>query len=109
MVRPHYIVINKIIKGPGTSSQFPESNLKHFRNVCHTTHYYLTKVHFDYTLGFKRNKRKCNFHYVASPMMMSQRFHKNSKLSRERNIFSSNKKNSLITHQGLLKLQKIVL
>ena len=34
---------------------------------------YFTKCHFDSTyLGFKRNKLKCNFHYVAMHMMTSQ-------------------------------------
>ena len=32
----------------------------------------LTKFHFDSTLGFKRNKHKCNLHYVAMPMITSQ-------------------------------------
>ena len=30
-----YCHFNKIIKGPGTSFQFPALNQKHVRNVCH--------------------------------------------------------------------------
>ena len=29
---------NKIMKGPGTSSQSPALSQKHVRNVCHTAH-----------------------------------------------------------------------
>ena len=37
-----YCRFDKIIKGSGTSFQFPA-----LRNVCHTAHLYLTKFHFD--------------------------------------------------------------
>ena len=40
---------NKIIKEPDTSFQSPALNQKHVRNVCHKTHWYLTKFHFDNT------------------------------------------------------------
>ena len=33
-----YCRFNKIIKGPGTSSQSLALNQKHIRNVCHTAH-----------------------------------------------------------------------
>ena len=42
-----YYRFNKTIKGPGTSFQSPTLNQRHIRNVCHTTHYYLMKFHFD--------------------------------------------------------------
>ena len=35
-------------------------------------HISLDQISFYYYLGFKRNKQKRNFHYVAMPMMMSQ-------------------------------------
>ena len=40
---------NKIMKGPGTSFQSPALSQEHVRNVCHTTHEFLTKFHFDKT------------------------------------------------------------
>ena len=43
-----YCHFNKIITGPGTNFQSPALNEKHVRNVLHTTHYYLTKSHFDH-------------------------------------------------------------
>ena len=33
-----YFRFNKIIKGPGNSSQSPALNQKQIRNVCHTAH-----------------------------------------------------------------------
>ena len=35
-------------------------------------HISLDQISLCYYLGFKRNKPKRNFHYVAMPMMMSQ-------------------------------------
>ena len=35
-------------------------------------HISLDQISFYYYLGFKRNKQKRNFHYVAMLMMMSQ-------------------------------------
>ena len=49
-----YCCFNKIIKGPGTSFQFPALNQKHIRNVYHTAHQYLTKFHFDSTSDSKK-------------------------------------------------------
>ena len=72
MARSRYCHFNKTIKGPGTSFQSSTISQKHVRNVYHTIHYYLTKFHFDSVQGFKRNKRKCNFHYVAMLMMTSR-------------------------------------
>ena len=40
---------NKIMKGLGTSFQFPVLSQKHDRNVCYAAHYYLIKFHFDST------------------------------------------------------------
>ena len=54
-----YCYFNKIIKGSGTSFQFPGLSQTHARNVCHY-------------LGFKRKKHNRNFHYVAMSMMRSQ-------------------------------------
>ena len=67
-----YCHFNKTIKKPGTSFQSPVSSQKHVRNICHTAYYYLTKLHFNRTSGFKRNKHNCNFYYVAMFMMTSQ-------------------------------------
>ena len=44
-----YSHFNKIIKNSGTSFQSPALTQKHVRNVCHITHYFLTKFHFDRT------------------------------------------------------------
>ena len=35
------------MKGSGTNFQSETLSLKHVRNVCHTTHQYLTKFHYD--------------------------------------------------------------
>ena len=76
-----YCHFNKIIKGPGTSFQSSALNQKHFRKVCHLARYYLTKTHFDCTEGFKYKR---NFHYAATPMMISvfeiYGFHRNTKI-----------------------------
>ena len=62
---------------------------------------------------FKRKKHKCNFHYVAMSMIMSQilksvNFTKTQKFRYLENemFFHQIKKNSLITHQGLLYCKK---
>ena len=44
-----YCRFNKITKEPGISFQSPALNQKHIRNICHTTHEYLTKFNFDST------------------------------------------------------------
>ena len=44
-----YCHFNKIIKGPGTSFQSPALSKKTAKDVCHTTHEYLRKFHFDST------------------------------------------------------------
>ena len=65
---------------------------------------YLTKFFFWWHLGFKRKKRKYKLRYVAMPV---SGFHKNTNRDiYKANIFSSNKKNVLITHQGLLYCKK---
>ena len=48
-----YCHFNKIIKGPGTSFQSPALGQKHVRNICQTTHQYLTKFHFGRTQDSK--------------------------------------------------------
>ena len=72
-ISPHCL-FNKIVKGPGTSIQSPVLNQKHVINVCHTADQYLTKFHFYSKIKNKiqKNKHKCNFYYVAMPMMTSQ-------------------------------------
>ena len=68
-----YSHFNKIIKEPGTSFQSSAFSQKHVRNVCHTSHQYLTKFHFDRTQDSKfLLNPKCNLHYAARLMVMSQ-------------------------------------
>ena len=70
-------------------------------------------ISFRWYLRFKGNKHKCNFHYVAIPMMMSQilksvdftKTQKSRYLENE-TLFFLQIKNSLITHQGLLYCKK---
>ena len=76
-----YCRFNKFIKRSGTSFHSPALTQKHIRNVSHTAH-------------FKRNKHKCNFHYVAMCMMASQilnsmdsQKHKNLDISRTKHHF----------------------
>ena len=64
-----YCNFNEIIKRPGTSFQSPALGQTHVRNPCHTLVF--DQILFFLYLGFKRYKRKCNFHYVAIPMMTS--------------------------------------
>ena len=66
--------INKIIKGPGTSFQSSALSQKHDRNVCLYSKLVFDQISIWSYLGFKRNKRKCNFHYAAMLMMTSQIF-----------------------------------
>ena len=65
-----YCHFNKIIKGPGTSFQSPAVTQKHVRSVCHTTQSF-DQISFKIQKKFKRNKHKCNFHYVTMLMMTS--------------------------------------
>ena len=90
-----YCYFNKTIKAPGTSFQSPALGQKHVRNVCHMSHSTLVfhQISFWQYLRFKRNKHKCNFHYVAMPMMayifnlwISQK-HKNPDISRMKHCF----------------------
>ena len=48
-----YCHFNIIIKEPGTTFQSPALSQKHVINVCHITHYYMTKFHFDSTYDSK--------------------------------------------------------
>ena len=71
MARSGYIVILiNLQKEPRTSFQAPTLSQKHVRSVSLTANQYL--INFFIVLGFKRNKQKCNFHYVAMHMMTSQ-------------------------------------
>ena len=61
------------------------------------------------TIQFKRNKQKCNFHFVAMPMMRSPilkflNFAKarKSRYLENKTLFFLQIGNSLITYQGLL-------
>ena len=67
-----YCHFNKIIKGPGTNFQSLALSQIHFRNVCHTAHWYLAKFHCNSTQGSKEISVKCNLHYVAMSLMVSQ-------------------------------------
>ena len=72
MARSGYIVILiNLLKGPRTSFQVPTMGQIHVRSVSHTAHQYSTNLFLQY-LGFKRNKQKSNFYYVAMHMMTSQ-------------------------------------
>ena len=71
-----YYHFNKIIKVPETSFQSPTLSQKHVKNMSKTFLSYNTlvfdQISFRQNLGFKRNKLKCNFHYVAMLMVASQ-------------------------------------
>ena len=70
---PLYCHFNKIIKEPGTNFQSPTFELFW---TCQKYLSYSTlvfdQISFKQYLGFKRNNDRCNFHYVAIPMVMSQ-------------------------------------
>ena len=65
----------KIAKGPGTCFKspalIPVSRIEHLRDACHAALVF-DQILFWQFLGLKGNKHKCNFHYVAMPIMMSQ-------------------------------------
>ena len=63
-----YCNLNKIVKRPGTSFQSPLLSQKHVRK-CFS---YNTLVFDQISLGFKRNKHECNFHYRVMSMVTSQ-------------------------------------
>ena len=44
-----YRHFHEIAKGPGISFQSLALSQKYTRNVCHTAHQYLKKIHFDST------------------------------------------------------------
>ena len=101
---------NKIIKG--SSFQCPALNQKHFRNVCQTAHQYLTKFSFDSTQDSKEisisvtSAKLCSSAYDYVTDLEFVDFTKTIiQISQERNIFSF-KKNSLVTHQGLIYCNK---
>ena len=89
------------MKGPGTSSQFPALSHKHVRNVGHTAYYNVWQNLILIVLTIQKKLYKCNFHYVAMPMMTSQilksvdftKIPKSRYLENETIFFSSNKKN----------------
>ena len=62
---------NKIIKGPGTSSQSPalSQNMLEMFVIQHTG---IWPNFILIVVRIQKNKHKCNFHYVAMPMMTSQ-------------------------------------
>ena len=66
-----YCHFDKIIKGPGTSLQSPALSQKHVRHLPYSTLLF-DQVSFWWDLGFKRNKHKCDFHYVTMLVMTSQ-------------------------------------
>ena len=65
----------KFIKGFVFFLQSPALNQKHVRNVSQTAQY-LNKFYVDKCILKIQNKQtykhKCNFHYIAMLMMMSQ-------------------------------------
>ena len=69
MARSRYIVINKIIKGPGTSFQSPALSQK---QCLSDSTLVFDQMSFWQYLEFKRNKHKYNSHYTAMPMVTSQ-------------------------------------
>ena len=97
---------------PGTNFQCLALSQKHDINVCHTTNQYLTKFNFNRTKDSKKeinkNKKKCNFHYVAMSMIASQilkftSFTKTEKARclKNKTLFFLEIKKSLMAHQGL--------
>ena len=66
-----YCHFNKMIKGPGTSFHSPALSQIHFRNVCHTTHWCLTKFHFDSTQDSKEINISVTS-IMSMPLMTSQ-------------------------------------
>ena len=67
------------------------------------------QISFSKYLGFKRNKRKGNFHYAVIPMMTSQILKsvdftktKQSRYLENETLFFIQVKKFLITHQRLL-------
>ena len=105
-----YCYFKEIMKGPGTSFQYPALSQKHVRNVCHAPHQYLTEFHFDSTQDSKEIStsvtsilQQClSDAYDDVTDFEICGFHKSTKIqiSRERNIFSSNKKNHLLHIKG---------
>ena len=93
---------NKIIKVSVTSFQSPALSQKHVRKFCCTSHYYLTKFHFDST----QDTREISINVTS--IMTSQIFKsvdsREIQISRylEIKTFLLQIKNSLITNQGLL-------
>ena len=63
-----YCHFNKIIKGPGTSFHSPKTCQKCL--LCTTLVF--DQISFCQCVEFKRNKHKCNLHYVPIFMMISQ-------------------------------------
>ena len=93
---------NKIIKRSGTSFQSPALSPKHVRNVIYIGIY--TGIYPSllwYYLGFKRNKHKCNFHYIAVAMMTSQILKSLEKSQEWNTSFSSNEKISCASKASL--------
>ena len=111
MTRSRYIILIKSWKGLDLLS-----NLQHWaKNMLETFIIQSTSIWPNFiliVLRIQKNKHKCNFHYVAMPMMMSQilkcvDFTKTQKprYIENKTFFFSNKK-SLIADQELLYCKK---
>ena len=76
MARSRCCQFNKTIKGPGTSFQFPVSSIepKTWKKIFFIQHTNIWPNFILIVLRIKKNKHKCNFYYIAMPMMMSQIF-----------------------------------
>ena len=109
-----YCHFNKIIKRPGTSFQSPALRQKYIRNICHTTHQYLTKFYFDSIQDSRELSIILTFFiYVAMPVMTSQILRSVDFTKTQKSRYLKNEtlsflqiKNSLITHQRLLYCKK---
>ena len=104
---------NNIIKGPGTSFQSPALSQKNVLKMFVILHISILPNFILIVLRIQKNKNKCNFHYVAMPMMTSQISNfvdftqtQKSRHLRNEKIFFLQIKKMLITHQGLLYCKK---
>ena len=93
---------NKIIKVSVTSFQSPALSQKHVRKVCCTSHYYLTKFHFDSTQDTR--EISINVTSITTSQIFKSMDFREIQISRylENKTFLLQIKNSLITNQGLL-------
>ena len=75
--------------GPVTSLKSTALSQKYVRNVCHRSNKYLTKF---ILIVFRIQKHKCNFHYVAIPMMTSHILKSANSTKRQKSRYLKNKK-----------------